>query len=291
MDYNPDLIIVRDLFFPLSLAAFKNARELKIPAIHYNQYPLELNEPLVTRIAKKIGLASSTRITPSRTSDMVYNPQTLSWYVPLITTIDYDIQNKEYIPEGTLRLLFIGKYKSKRKNHLLMLQAIAEIKKKRPVHLTMVGSDAHTQAEYFSLIKHQIDSLRISEDVTLVTDVPYDQMSHLYESHDIFVLPSKNEPYAISPLEAMSYGLPVILTDSNGGKKIVLDKQTGCIVPDDDLESLVKAIFEIAESKETLSQMGNSAYTRKKQLYSSDNFITHLNNVITEINNQQNSIL
>ena len=172
-----------------------------------------------------------------------------------------------------------------------MLQTIAEIKKKRSVHLTMVGSDAHTQAEYFSLIKHQIDWLGISEDVTLVADVPYDQMGHLYESHDIFVLPSKNEPYAISPLEAMSYGLPVILTESNGGRKIVIDKETGCIVPDDDLESLVSAILEISESKETLSHMGHSAYTRKQQLYSSGNFMTHLNNVITEIDKPQNSIL
>lgn len=281
--YTPDIIIVRDLFFPLSLAGFAVAKQLDIPAIHYNQYPLELTEPLPTRMAKLFGLAPNCRISPSRTSELGHNLENNCWYVPLITTTVYDAANRTYQTDDITRLLFVGKYKSERKNHLLLLDAIAQLVPVMPIHLTMVGSDVTSNPEYFSRIKNRIDTLQLQQHVTVLVDVPHIDMPQLYQTHDIFVLPSYSEPYAISPIEAMGYGLPVIVTRSNGGRQAVVPTVTGMVIPDNNTTALVQAITEIGASRETIRTMGAAAVDRKNALYSSDAFTQRFEAVTTAV--------
>jgi glycosyltransferase involved in cell wall biosynthesis len=285
--FNPEVVIVRDLFYPLSMAGFKVAKELNAPAIHYNQFPIENREALPTRILKRLKIVSDVRITPSRTTDIVRNELTNSWYVPLITDITYDVTKKTYLPQNNLRLLFVGKFKSKRKKHLLMLKAFADIAQRRPAHLTMVGSDTHSDPEYYSLILQKIKTLGIARAVTIRHDLSHEDMLRLYASHDIFILPSTHEPYAISPLEAMSYGLPIVLTESNGGKKVVDDGVTGYIIPDNSADAIVSAVMNIADSKDRVRAMGMAAHARKNEMYSPYSFLQHFYNVVTNLGIKQ----
>lgn len=64
---------------------------------------------------------------------------------------------------------------------------------------------------------------------------PFDQMPEVYRSADVFTLPSINEPCALSYLEAMASGLPVVTTDDEMRRHTIADGGIVCDVTDPDI--------------------------------------------------------
>jgi glycosyltransferase involved in cell wall biosynthesis len=75
----------------------------------------------------------------------------------------------------------------------------------------------------------------------------------------VLVLPSFDEPYPISVLEAMSLGRPVVITETNGLAPEVADTDSGIVVPDDDVDTLVAAVRGLLASPSRLARMGAQA--------------------------------
>ena len=70
--------------------------------------------------------------------------------------------------------------------------------------------------EYNKIEKFLTKNQLINKYVSLKKNIKYDSMSNIYKMGDIFVLPATNEPGSISVLEAMSYGLPVVVSNNCG---------------------------------------------------------------------------
>jgi glycosyltransferase involved in cell wall biosynthesis len=64
----------------------------------------------------------------------------------------------------------------------------------------------------------------------------------LLAAADLFVLPSRNEGFPISLLEALASGTPVIASRIGGIPELISDKHTGLLVPPDDAPALAAAI-------------------------------------------------
>jgi hypothetical protein len=60
---------------------------------------------------------------------------------------------------------------------------------------------------------------------------PHDQVLELMRSCDVFCLPSIVEGRALVMQEAMSQGLPIIITSNTGGEDLVIQGETGFLVP------------------------------------------------------------
>jgi glycosyltransferase involved in cell wall biosynthesis len=84
---------------------------------------------------------------------------------------------------------------------------------------------------------------------------------------DVFVLPSRRDPFPLSALEAMAAGLPVVGTAVDG---IIeqLTPQTGVIVPPDDPHALAAVISELAGSPERRQALGRAARVRATSEFS-----------------------
>lgn len=74
----------------------------------------------------------------------------------------------------------------------------------------------------------------------------------------IYVLPSVDEPYPMSVLEAMSVGLPVVITDTCGLAPLISQTHSGLVVGAD-LESLSEAVRRLLTTPKLLQDMGNNA--------------------------------
>lgn len=81
-------------------------------------------------------------------------------------------------------------------------------------------------------------------------------ISEWLSSASIFVLPSLYEGLSNALLEAMSSGLPVVVTRVSGATELVEDTGSGKVVPIADDESLASAIKDLANSKELRFEMG-----------------------------------
>ncbi len=88
--------------------------------------------------------------------------------------------------------------------------------------------------------------------------IPHEKTIQLYQSADIFALPSLNEGMSNSVLEAMSSGLPIIATDT-GGTNELIDKSNGFIIKKSNSHEIFQALEKIYQDQSQRIRMGQSS--------------------------------
>ncbi|MFA6023853.1 MAG: glycosyltransferase [Candidatus Gracilibacteria bacterium] len=92
---------------------------------------------------------------------------------------------------------------------------------------------------------------------------------HLYKSCDLFVLPSRNESFPLSVLEACAARLPILATRTGDLHNIVLESTNGHLVEPDDIDELAYYLEYFAGNPH-LEKLGQGSYDLVTQEYSWD---------------------
>lgn len=82
---------------------------------------------------------------------------------------------------------------------------------------------------------------------------------------DVFVMPSLEEAFGIAALDAMAAGLPVIASSVGGVVELVVDGETGWLVPPADVESLAFRLRSLLYNPEQRASMGAAAQARVRK--------------------------
>jgi len=83
----------------------------------------------------------------------------------------------------------------------------------------------------------------------------------------LFLLPSEEESFGLSALEAMSCGLPVIGSDAGGLPEVVHHAETGYLLPVGDVEGMAARAIEILKDEERRHEMGLAGRRRAASLF------------------------
>lgn len=94
-----------------------------------------------------------------------------------------------------------------------------------------------------------------------------DDVPELLRAGDIFVLPSHREGVPRSIIEAMLTGLPVVATNIRGSRELVVDGETGLLVPVNTVEDLTKALQTLIADREMRDRMGTAGLIRARERY------------------------
>lgn len=100
---------------------------------------------------------------------------------------------------------------------------------------------------------------------------------------DLFVLPSREEPFGIVLIEAMAAGVPVVATDTDGPSSIIHDGQTGLMVPRDNAQALAGALKNALTSESTMARMGQSGFADVKARFSRDAVAALLTSALDQV--------
>lgn len=103
--------------------------------------------------------------------------------------------------------------------------------------------------------------VRPGERVTVVRDaVPNDRrLLDLYRTSDVFALPTHAEAFGIAAAEATASGLPVVASPVGGLCDIVVDDETGLVVPSGDPIALAKALRRLVTEPALRGRLGAGA--------------------------------
>ncbi len=154
-------------------------------------------------------------------------------------------------PQSPLRVLFLGQV-ILRKGIQYLIQA-AKLLENEPIQFDVVGPIGVSDAAVASAPRNIAFHGRATRD----------QTAGWYHQSDVFVLPTLSDGFAITQLEAMSYGLPVVATPCCGA--IVSDEMDGFIVPPRDANALAKTFQRYLKEPELLRQQRNAALQKIKQ--------------------------
>ncbi len=153
----------------------------------------------------------------------------------IFTIGDRDFVRKEYeIPNDAYLLLFANGSLNDTEKGLIELLTALEIINNPQICLLCVGDGIIPSTTI--PVKH------------LPRVQSANHMAKMYQLADLLVMPSHQEAFALTPLEAMSCGLPVVITPVSGAKDLVRDFN-GEIASDFTPQSLSFAILKTLEKK------------------------------------------
>jgi len=141
------------------------------------------------------------------------------------------------------------------KNISLQLQAVAALKEKLPnIFLHIVGGGPETDN-----LKKEIEKLGIQDDVKLHGPKYHQDLGVFYLSSDCFVLTSNYEGWGMVIVEALSAGLPVIMTAVGCADELVINGESGVVVPVNDLKALQSAMEKMMTDKDWRNEIASGA--------------------------------
>jgi glycosyltransferase involved in cell wall biosynthesis len=93
--------------------------------------------------------------------------------------------------------------------------------------------------------------------------------SHLpyFAQFDIFVLPSREDPFPLVALDAASIGIPIVCFDQAGGAPELVEEDAGIVVPYLDIEQMAEAIKQLVEDNALRKQLGKRAHQKVEERY------------------------
>jgi glycosyltransferase involved in cell wall biosynthesis len=92
----------------------------------------------------------------------------------------------------------------------------------------------------------------------VVIEKQTDDMPAFYRRLSLLVLPSHQEGYGLVAAEAASCGLPVIAANASSLPELVIDGETGMLVPAGDAAALADAMDRLTRDPETSARMGRA---------------------------------
>jgi glycosyltransferase involved in cell wall biosynthesis len=112
---------------------------------------------------------------------------------------------------------------------------------------------------YLQQLREAAEGLR----VRWLGSVPIRDMPDVYAAADICVCPSAwDDPFPLVACEVMAAGKPIIASRRGGLPEIVVDGETGLLIPSHDVTSLGSALKTILSNKSLAAQMGHKAKAR-----------------------------
>ncbi len=183
--------------------------------------------------------------------------------------VDRSAKRRELgIPEDAVLITSVGEL-SHRKNHSVVLQALAEVQNEN-IHYVIVGSgallsDLQSLAEE-NEISHRIHFLGYRKDI-----------AEIYTVSDICCLPSIHEGLPVALMEAMACGLPTVCSKIRGSTDLI-NEESGFLLDAHDVGGFAQAIFSLAENEEMRLKMGKINKERAHK-YSIDTIVETMKSI------------
>lgn len=110
-----------------------------------------------------------------------------------------------------------------------------------------------------------------------------DDVATYYELMDVSVLTSLTEGLSITLLESMSHGLPVVATRVGGNPEVVVDGETGFLVPPEDVSALAARAVDLLTCPEMRRRMGRAGRERVRSHFALSDTAARYEELFAEI--------
>ena len=157
------------------------------------------------------------------------------------------------LPESTPLVGTVSRLGEERKGVRYFVEAAAQIAAAHPDARYLIVGDGHLRPA----LEARAESLGIAERIIFTGERK--DVARLLAAMDIFVIPSLYEACQYSLLEAMAMGKPVVATPAGVAPDVVMNHETGLLVPLADSAAIARAVTELLEDRALAAHVGGRA--------------------------------
>lgn len=174
----------------------------------------------------------------------------LKWFVPATDKEKERLRQEWSISDNQLVLSYVAEM-SRRKNHIFILKALAQMHQKTAV-LLLAGDGALLEYNKKKAVKYgvggQVRFLGYRKDI-----------KEIYQVSDIAISSSKIEGLPFNIMEAMGCGLPILASDIKGHQDLVDSKVNGYLYSSNNPRKLADCLDGILKDTSVLPQMAKES--------------------------------
>lgn len=159
--------------------------------------------------------------------------------VPNATALESEEEPPASVTRRPASLLFVGRLRL-RKGLEVALQALAMLSDGEPEPRLLVAGDGEHRARLEALA----EDLGLGDRVQFLGRQSRDEVRALMDRATVLVVPSLYEGMPLVIVEAMQRSLAVVASSVSGIPEVVIDGETGWLVPSEDPEALARALAE-----------------------------------------------
>ena len=283
-DFNsPDLIVFHELYRIPFLKLSQEAKRNNIPYVIIPHGGLTNEAQSQKKLKKILGnkllfnkyIYSAKAIQFLSLSEKERSKKFIKKQSIIISGNGINIPKMKYKIHNPLKITFIGRYDVYFKGLDLLLNSIKKIAndlKKEKISVQLYGIGKKADEEY---IKNYILENKINDICKMHGPIFGKEKDTILKETDLFLQPSRSEGQPLGIMEALAYGIPVIVTPGTG---LVADAQkyNFGITSEFNEDMLSTAILNIIKNKENLIKMSKNSREYAEKNYSWDIIIEQL---------------
>jgi len=186
------------------------------------------------------------------------------------------------LPESDVWIGTVGRMQPWKGHHLFLEAARRVSAHISEARFVIVGGRIfQADADYEQQLRAQAVAAELNDRVHFAGQ--QDNVPTWLSAMDIFVHCSKAEPFGRVIVEAMAATRPVVAFADGGVPEIVVDQETGRLVPPGDVGAMADAILELAHHRPLAERMGQAGRHRAEALFSAEAHVRKIEAVYADI--------
>lgn len=181
------------------------------------------------------------------------------------------IKQEPIAHESIIKMLYLAHY-IPGKGHDLALKAFELAIKRNPnLRLEFAGGDLGLpkNKEYRRMLEKNTRDKELMDVIQFSNEI--ENTSLKMTGADIFLNFSESESFSMTTLEALSLGIPVIVSDCGGPKELFVNGESGILVRNKDVKSMAEAIILLAASGDLRTKFSKNSIEYVNQKFSCSN--------------------
>ena len=184
---------------------------------------------------------------------------------------------------GVPKVVCVAKHGQRRKRVAWLINAL----KTAPFDfkLTVIGSSPGSKSDrqHFEELKKRVSELGPRKGlVTLMSDLSEREINRVFQSATAFILPARREQMAISPLEAMAHGLPVLVSSDGGSISYISPISKDQVFRSYSQANFRKKLFNILGNAELREDLGRRNFDSVAEAHSPDSLWRGIGRLLAE---------
>lgn len=173
------------------------------------------------------------------------------------------------LPFASPRLLCIGRLVEE-KGFDLAIRALPRIRARFPGTTLMIAGDGKERRPLETLAAEQ----GLGTSIEFTGWIEPDRIPRMINEATAVIMPSRwAEPFGLVALQGGQMARPVVATRVGGLPEVIVDGETGVLVPPEDSDAIVDAVISLLEKPESAVRMGKAGRVRGSEVFGMESMV------------------